>query len=136
VNHVSNVNPEHLFKADPTIVQHLKTAKSNLYQLCSQHIGRRVRVETIDGQTLEGVIVQLDENHLFLNVMPESMYRSPAYAPYAAPYAGGYGAYGPFGGGYGGYGYGPYAGYGGYNPYTNTILPLVLFNLLTVSLLH
>lgn len=99
-----------VFKADLSIVEHLKKHKSSAYEICCCHVGRYVSVQTAHGHTYEGEIAHVDHHHLYLKVVAGGDYRSPLYPPY-----------------------GPYYPY---NPYSQTILPLVLYELLVISLLH
>lgn len=36
------------------------------YELCSRSIGEAVQVETTDGETIQGLSVKVDDNHLYL----------------------------------------------------------------------
>lgn len=107
-----------IYQAEPEAVEVLKKCTEKLHHVCMKHLNRPVRVQTVHGQSHEGVIVHVDAQHLYLQINAEparSYYRS------LSPY---------------GYGYGYPGYYPGYNPYYNTILPLALFNLLTISLLY
>ncbi|BBI35149.1 hypothetical protein KCTCHS21_45480 [Cohnella abietis] len=37
-----------------------------MYHLCRKHINCRVRIHTCDGRCYEGVIVNVDDHHVFL----------------------------------------------------------------------
>lgn len=67
---------------------------------------RGVRVQTMDGNVYEGTIVQVDDRFLYLSVPQATQNR--AFFP---------GAF-------------------GFNPASNVILPLVLYELLVISLLY
>ncbi|NGP44555.1 hypothetical protein G4V62_06130 [Bacillaceae bacterium SIJ1] len=98
-----------------------------MYQKCQKRVNQMVQVQTKCGKTFEGVIMQVDEMNVYMD-MPlmeregseyeEHDERRPPYG-----YGPGYGGYGP-GYGYGGYApYGPPYGYGGYG-IGRLILPL------------
>ncbi|MGG1518705.1 hypothetical protein ABE504_25015 [Paenibacillus oryzisoli] len=94
-----------LYQADPALSKHVKDVQDKLFNLCHDHVTRPVRVQMMNGQVHEGVIVQVDEGHLYLHV---SSSNDRAFG-------------------------GPWAP----NPWVqpNVILPLVLYNLLVISLL-
>ncbi|WP_028548097.1 hypothetical protein [Paenibacillus sp. UNC451MF] len=93
-----------VFQMDPSVVQTLQSTKEHIHGLCNQYLQRPVRVQTIHGHTYDGVIVDTDGFHLYLQMMPTHVR----------------GFFNPFFGG------------GGFN---NVILPLVLYELLVISLL-
>jgi len=102
-----------IYQADPAVVQHLHGVREKLHHSCKSHMNHKVQVQTIDGQVHEGTIAGIDNKHLYLTVTVETTrgYYNP-YSPYQGyPYPG----------------YAPYPG--------NAILPLVLFELLAISLL-
>ncbi|MBB6733002.1 acetyl-CoA acetyltransferase [Cohnella zeiphila] len=59
-----------LYKAESGWVDQVKQARSQLNSLCSKHMNRAVRVQTIDGHTYEGVLVGSDGGHIHLMVRP------------------------------------------------------------------
>jgi len=94
-----------IYQCNSEIHHLLHSMKEHLHQLCDQHKNRLVKVETIDGEVFEGHIVHHEKGIVFLSLSNEGHDR--AFFP-------------------------------GYpNPYfnNNVILPLVLFNLLTIALL-
>lgn len=99
-----------LYKADPDLVQSFQKVREQMHKMCHQAMNRRVRAETIDGQVFEGNLVQVNGSTLFLQM---DAFRPYPYGPgpYPTPY--------------------PYP----YNPYSNVILPLVLYDLLALTLL-
>lgn len=109
-----------IYQADPAVVQHLHRVRDSLHHSCKPYLNHTVNVQTIDGQMHEGTIAGMDSKHLYLMVGAttdmERGYYNPYYNPYYQPYPG--------------QGY-PYPG-----PVNNNgILPLVLFELLAISLI-
>jgi hypothetical protein len=100
-----------LYRADQNLLQNLKSIREQIRQFCIQHVNRKVRVETIDGHVYEGTIVDLDNGHLYLSVPVSHELR------------------GFFPGSFPGF-------YPGDSYYNNVILPLVLYELLVISLLY
>jgi hypothetical protein len=113
-----------IYQADPAVIRHLHGVRDSLHQSCKPYLNHKVNVQTIDGFVHEGVIAGVDNKHLYLNVaangqMPRGFYNPhQSYHPHPGPGPGPY----P----------GPYPG----PPYNNNvILPLVLFELLAISLI-
>jgi hypothetical protein len=96
-----------IYQMDPAMVESLHKMKLHIHGLCKEHMHHPVRVQTIHGQTFEGHIVHIDDEILYLKPLPGHV-RS-FFNPLAAAQQ-------------------QYA-------YNNVILPLVLFNLLTIALL-
>lgn len=97
--------PQTLYQADPTLIQSMKAMKDQVMELSKHCMHHHVRVQMIDGQHLEGTVVHMDSQYIYLKVEmhPETL-RQP-YNPY-------------------------------YNPYNSSvILPLVLYELLVITLL-
>ncbi|MDO7904979.1 acetyl-CoA acetyltransferase [Paenibacillus sp. JX-17] len=89
-----------IYQAEPSHVHMIKGLKQKFEHSCNPYLNHKVRVETLDGVTYEGMLVQMDGCHVHLQVQ------------------------------------GGYDRRGLYNPYYyNQILPLVLFDLLTITLL-
>ncbi|WP_028561966.1 hypothetical protein [Paenibacillus pinihumi] len=109
MNIQSNTQPAvtPLYECCSEVHQVLNSVRGQLHQLCNEHIHRLVKIETIDGDVFEGHIMHFDNSNLYLSLSNEGYTR--AFVP--------------------GFGFPP--------PYpgNNFILPLVLFNLLTISLL-
>ncbi|MCZ8518357.1 MULTISPECIES: hypothetical protein [Paenibacillus] len=100
--------PQAIYEADTTVIDTLHKCREQIHSICTQHLHKPVRVHTTHGQYHEGVIVHIDAYHIYLQLPPE---HSRALFP------------------------GPY-GYPPFNPYyNNVILPLALFDLLTIALL-
>ncbi|MCM3782647.1 hypothetical protein M3231_06660 [Neobacillus mesonae] len=137
-----------MFQCEHQVADYLKKYREYVKQSCEQFMNHDVSIQTLDGETVEGTIVSIDPHHVYIRLHDQRGIGGPGfYGPGGPGYGGpgpnwghggghghGHGHHGPgYGGpGYGGPGYGP--GYGpGPNP--NVILPLTLFNLLTLSLL-
>lgn len=105
-----------LYEADASVMQAVHQCRERIGHICRQHMNRRVRVRTASGQTVEGVIVGVDELFLYLDTsgMQPMMMRQPFAQPWPPYYA-------------------PYPPY--YNPYSSAILPLALFDLLAIALI-
>lgn len=111
-------NPTVIYEADHGHVDTVKTLREKLHGICkSKLMHKYVNVRTMDGHEYEGVIVFIDGGQLYLSLAEESGrdFRSlyPGY-----PYPGGY----------------PHP----YPPYSpgSAILPLVLYDLLVITLLY
>ncbi|SFJ73884.1 hypothetical protein SAMN02799624_05756 [Paenibacillus sp. UNC496MF] len=95
-----------LYQCDSKVHQTLKAVHDHLHRLCCDHTHRLVKMETMEGDVFEGHIVHCHKGVVYICLNDEGSHR--AFFPGA-----------PF----------PY-------PYYNRfVLPLVLFNLLTISLL-
>src|SRR5690606_20272716 len=97
-----------VYEADASVMHTIQQCRERIHHICRQHMNRRVMVHTVHGQSHEGLIVGFDDHYLYLDVSVSAGMRPPFPAPYP-----------PF--------YPPY-----YDPFSQTILPLVLFNLLTI----
>lgn len=108
-----------IYQADPAVVQHLHGVRESLHHSCKPYLNHKVKVQTIDGLMHEGTIAGMDSKNLYLmvnaNTQPVRGYYNPYYQPF------------PPGPGY------PYPAPGPVN--NNVILPLVLFELLAISLI-
>jgi hypothetical protein len=65
-----------LYQSDPTVASTLKTIRDRVYNNTSSHVNRRVRVQTLDGNTYEGVIVHVDNRHVYLRASHPSGQRA------------------------------------------------------------
>src|SRR5690242_2570310 len=90
-----------LYQADPSMTRSLKSIRDNMHHICRNHMNQPVRVETLDGDVFEGVIVHCDKGILYLKLPGYGAPRS--FTP---------------------------------NYYNDVILPLVLFELLVITLLY
>lgn len=107
-----------IYQADPAVVQHLHGVRESLHHSCRPYLNHKVSVQTIDGQMHEGTIAGMDNKHMYLMVEGTTDMVRGYYNPYYKPYPGpGYPYPYPY----------PYPG--------NAILPLVLFELLAISLI-
>ncbi|WP_242069422.1 acetyl-CoA acetyltransferase [Paenibacillus dendritiformis] len=90
-----------IYQMEPGTVQALHSIRDRVQHMGRMYKDRHVRVQTIDGQVYDGIIVNVDRCHLYL-------YTRPLQEPRALS-----GAY-----------------------YNNVILPLVLYELLVITLLY
>lgn len=133
---------KNLFQADVQLVSLIKDMRQSVHEICQEHAEKKVRIEAMDGQVFEGVIVDYDEHNVYIEVDEEEeeddyYYEEQLPTQHVAsrtsfgdwgspfqPYGGGFQPYGDFGGyggpgGFGGYGgYGGYPSYPGYSPYS------------------
>ncbi|WP_438445739.1 hypothetical protein [Gorillibacterium sp. sgz5001074] len=127
-------NPQVIYEADQAHVDTVKTLREKIHSLCkSKLMHKHVKVQTLDGHEYEGVIVFIDGGQLYLSLAEdEELMRSPyPYGP--VPPRPPYPPYGPV----------PHHPYPPYSPYPpvpaygpgGAILPLVLYDLLAITLL-
>lgn len=90
-----------LYQVGSNNIHSLKSTRDHLHHLCRKHVNQLVRIETLDGDVFEGVIIQCDKGILYLRLPGKGSHR----------------------------GFGP-------NYYNNVILPLVLYELLVITLLY
>jgi hypothetical protein len=107
-----------IYQADPAVVQHLHGVRESLHHSCKPYLNHKVKVQTIDGLMHEGTIAGMDSKNLYLTVTATTQSVRGYYNPYYKPFPPG----------------------PGYYPYpapinNNVILPLVLFELLAISLI-
>jgi hypothetical protein len=95
-----------LYQADPALVQSVKSARDRVHDVARHCLNRPVRVHTMAGHVHEGVIVHVDDDHLYIRVTVHDQTRG-FFNPLASAYA-----------------------------YNDVILPLVLYNLLAITLLY
>ncbi len=108
--------PDSPFAGETQTVYQLETrdaeaisrCKERIHSICTEYLQRPVRVYTVHGHRYEGTIVNVDDHYVYLQLSTEHG-RALLPGPYANPF---------------------------YNPYYgNVILPLVLFDLLAISLI-
>ncbi|WP_248928109.1 acetyl-CoA acetyltransferase [Paenibacillus hamazuiensis] len=97
------------YQADASVVPVLRKLRDEAHEYCKKYTHRRVRIRTISGQTYEGVIAGVDRQHVYLLIAHGQGYAHTSYP--SRP------IYPPF-------------------FYNNLILPLVLYELLVISLLY
>ncbi|MDY8022983.1 hypothetical protein [Paenibacillus polymyxa] len=102
----STVSPQTLYQAKPELQAELAKVRDHLHYQLSPYINHTVRVQTMDHHVYEGTIVHIDADHLYLRVPQPYHSPSPGIPT-------------------------PYRSYA----YNNVILPLVLYNLLVITLL-
>ncbi|GAB6927840.1 hypothetical protein JCM10914A_18230 [Paenibacillus sp. JCM 10914] len=97
--------PQHqeqtIYQAETSTSQGIQAIRDHLHHLCKQHLHKLVRVETLDGDVFEGVVVGCNRGIVYLSMPAEGHPR----------------AFGP-------------------SYYNQVILPLVLFELLVITLLY
>lgn len=114
MTNVSNAQAQLVFQSDPNAMKIMQDTWEKVHGVCKNYLNHNTRIQTIHGQVYEGMIVHVDRHHVFLKVQTNpNGSRQFNYTPYPSPY----------------YPYPPF------NPYANTILPLVLYELLVISLL-
>lgn len=95
-----------LYQADPGYVHHVRAVRERLQEVGRHCMNRRVRIQTLTGHVHEGVIVNIDATHLYLSVSADESARQWPN-PLQQAYA-----------------------------YNNVILPLVLYELLVITLMY
>ncbi|SFT26942.1 hypothetical protein [Paenibacillus sp. BC26] len=95
-----------IYQCDAKVHHTLRSVNDHLHQLCANHVNRLVKIETMDGDVFEGHIVHCDKSILYICLSNEGVHRGFFPGPGVPP-----------------------------QTYNNVILPLVLFNLLAISLL-
>ncbi|WP_052098550.1 hypothetical protein [Paenibacillus stellifer] len=116
-----------IYQADPTSLHHVRKVRDHMHGSLKPYINQKVRVQTIDGEVYEGCIAGLDTGHLYLTIAAEATSTTTTTTITPAPVRGFY----PY----------PYHPYPSYYPYPSVypaggaLLPLVLFNLLAISLI-
>ncbi|NMO97013.1 hypothetical protein [Paenibacillus lemnae] len=103
--------PSHqvVYQCDQHMAHTMKEQKAKMQQALQPAINRKVRVHTMDDEVLEGVILGYDKNFIYLSMeqtSPRAFFPYPGYYPPRPPFY----------------------------P-SNVILPLALFDLLTLTLL-
>jgi hypothetical protein len=89
-----------IYRADPNMMQTIRHKRDQVHQMAHKYMNHPIRVQTVDGHVYQGLLVNLDGGHLYLNVSGNPQ-MSRQYNPY----------------------------------YNNVILPLVLYELLVITLL-
>lgn len=90
-----------VYQADPNMMQTIRHKRDQVHQMAHKYMNRTIRVQTTDGHIYQGLLVNLDGAHLYLNVSGNPHMSRQLYNPY----------------------------------YNNVILPLVLYELLVITLL-
>ncbi|MNO99599.1 hypothetical protein D3C76_913730 [compost metagenome] len=109
-----------IYQAGPNVAQTIRDSRHQLHKIGRDYKNRHVRIQTIDGMIYEGMISHAEGPFLFIIV--------------ASP-QGGHGGYGQHHQTYGGYPQPRGLLYNQYY-YNNVILPLVLYELLVITLLY
>ncbi|ANS75048.1 hypothetical protein AWM70_10900 [Paenibacillus yonginensis] len=110
-----------IYELHPDTVNSMKGVREQLHQCCGKYLNHDVSVRTMDGHVFEGNITALDGGHLYLSVAAQPSTQGPSPDKRALYYGHPRPPFYPY----------PYPYY---NP-GRVILPLVLYELLAVSLL-
>ncbi|WP_151735166.1 hypothetical protein [Paenibacillus tengchongensis] len=111
-----DVRASMIYQADPDAARHYHHVRNTLHQTCKPYLNHKVKVQTHDGNTHEGILAGMDSKNVYLFITVSTDQVRGFYNPYYKPYP-----YPPY----------PYPG-----PVSgNAILPLVLYELLAISLL-
>ncbi|WP_429843068.1 hypothetical protein [Brevibacillus sp. FIR094] len=62
---------KNLYQADIQFVSLLKDMRENVHNICKEHVEKKVRIEAIDGQVFEGVIVDYDDQNVYVEVVDQ-----------------------------------------------------------------
>lgn len=76
---VSTNRQQLLYRADPHTMMTYKAVRSHLQHICGHHAHQMVRIETIDGQVIEGRIVNCQGGLLYVAVPYQGGYRPPLF---------------------------------------------------------
>jgi hypothetical protein len=96
-----------LYQADPNFIQSAKNVCDRIHEMGRHYMNHPVRVQTAAGHVHEGMIVNVDNCYLYLAVPAHSGYQRQWFNPWWQQAA-----------------------------YNNVILPLVLYELLVITLLY
>ncbi|GAB6992002.1 hypothetical protein [Paenibacillus pini] len=96
------VNHNILYKADPNVSHTITSIRDHMSHICKRYVNQMVRVETLDGNIYEGVLVHCERGMLYISVPYQGNQLGQARGLY----------------------------------YNNAILPLVLYELLVITLLY
>lgn len=96
-----------LYQAEQDLVQSVNNARERLYEVARKNVNQPVRVQTMAGHVHDGVIVNVDDCHLYLSVAVHDQARGFFNPLFQQAYT-----------------------------YNNVILPLVLYELLVITLLY
>jgi hypothetical protein len=109
-----NMNPspaiatQPIYQADQAMLQSIHHGREQMHGVCKHHMHMYVRIHTTTGEMHEGVLVGFDNHFLYLDVSQSPMGMRFYPGPFIQPY----------------------------NPYySSQIVPLVLFDLLVISLI-
>lgn len=96
-----------VYQCEHDMADKVKKLAERVKEVCIQHISRHVRVQTIHGEWFEGTIVNVDSRYVYLQVRNDMGPMRAWGNPFFPPF----------------------------NPAANMIIPLVLYELLVISLL-
>lgn len=78
--HHGQHGPHLLYQADPNWQNQLKHKREMIMGALHPYVGRTIRVTTLDGHTHEGILVNVDGHHAYLQITPHHGHR-PVYTP-------------------------------------------------------
>lgn len=96
-----------IYQADQAMLQSIHQCREKVQVVCKHHMHKVVRIHVTTGEMHEGMIVGVDDHYVYLDVSQAPMGMRFYPGPVIYPY----------------------------NPYYSTVLPLVLFSLLAISLI-
>lgn len=82
--HHGHQGPQVLYQADPNWHHELMQKRNTIIGALHPHVGRTFRVTTLDGHTYEGVLVNVDGHHAYLQVNTHAQQHGqhrPIYTP-------------------------------------------------------
>lgn len=83
-SHYGQQMPHVIYQAEPNWEPLLKQKRDMIMGALHPHIGRTIRVTTLEGHTHEGVLVNVDGHHAYIQVHPHGHHHShhrPVYTP-------------------------------------------------------
>ncbi|BFT68961.1 hypothetical protein [Paenibacillus sp. P36] len=82
--HPGHQGSQVLYQAEPDWQHQMMHKRNAIMGAVHPHVGRTIRVTTIDGHTYEGVLVNVDGHHAYLHVTPHAQpygHHRPIYTP-------------------------------------------------------
>ncbi|WP_171684613.1 hypothetical protein [Paenibacillus planticolens] len=73
-----------IYQAEPNWQHQMRHKRDMITGALHPHIGRTIRVTTIDGHTHEGVLAHVDGHHAYMHIAPHSHPQGP-YRPIYTP---------------------------------------------------
>ncbi|MFD2369118.1 hypothetical protein ACFSO0_03870 [Brevibacillus sp. GCM10020057] len=96
---------KNLYQIDGQTVSLIKDIRHNVHNVIKDHLEKKVRIEAIDGQIFEGVIVDYDDQNVYVEVEdPDAeiddleVEEVASRQPYGGDWGGGYPGWNPYGG--------------------------------------
>ncbi|MDR6882837.1 hypothetical protein [Bacillus sp. 3255] len=82
--HHGQHGPHVLYQAEPNWPNQLRHKRNMIMNALHPYVGRTIRVTTLDGHTYEGVLVNVDGHHAYLQTTPMGPHHQghrPVYTP-------------------------------------------------------